>query len=219
MFAALTVGLLLLSLTVGENTRMWVGEYLVDFAFGASILLLRDGLAMILRSVARVRLAAMAALIILVFGRQFGGWNFEQFYHAPIAALFEGLGATVLVAAIACMPQAFPFLRSSPVVWYGDISYDLFLLHMPVMAFVAGFGQEILRLGIFTGSPIAATIALTSGTFALTTLLAAACHRWIELPGMGAGVRANEMIFRSPLAIGSAQEAALNLRNRTHYYR
>jgi peptidoglycan/LPS O-acetylase OafA/YrhL len=207
VFAALTAGLLLVSVTIGEHTHMWVGEYLVDFAFGASILLWRDELEKILKSVARTRLVAMTALLIALFGRQIGGWNFEQFYHAPIAALIEGLGATALVAAIACRPPAFALLRSSPAVWYGDISYDLYLIHMPVMAFVAGYAQEILRLGIFTGNPVTATIALASGTFALTTLLAAISHRWIELPGMGAGAWANERIFSRSLGFGSAERA------------
>ncbi len=207
MFAALTAGLLLLSMTVGERTRLWAGEYLVDFAFGASILLWRDDFATMLKSAASTRFVAVISLSVALFGRQIGGWNFEQFYHSPVAALIEGLGAMVLIAAIAGRPPAFAFLRSPPVVWYGDISYDLYLIHMPVMAFVAGFGVEILRLGVFTGNPITATIALMVCTMALTTLLAAASHRWVELPGMEAGFWTNAKIFGRPLRVSSAKQA------------
>jgi peptidoglycan/LPS O-acetylase OafA/YrhL len=147
------------------------------------------------------------ALLIVLFGRQVGGWNFEQFYNSPIASLIEGLGAMALVAAIASRPSAFAFLRSRPVVWYGDISYDLFLLHLPIMGFIAGSAQEILGLGTFTGNPVIAAIALTSATFAITTLLAAVCHRWIELPGMGAGVWVNEAISRKSLRTGTVLRA------------
>ena len=52
-------------------------------------------------------------------------------------------------------------LASRPMVWLGEISYEVFLLHVLVMAVVLG---EVLRWPLFTGSMaglFAATLAVT----------------------------------------------------------
>jgi peptidoglycan/LPS O-acetylase OafA/YrhL len=61
-------------------------------------------------------------------------------------------------------------LSSRPLVWLGEISYEIFLLHVPIMAVTTGI---VLRWPLFTGS-LATLIAVT---LALTIPAAWALHR------------------------------------------
>jgi peptidoglycan/LPS O-acetylase OafA/YrhL len=70
--------------------------------------------------------------------------------------------ATLVVAPVALGGRGWfeRRLRSRPMVWLGEISYEIFLLHVLVMALVLGV---ILRWPLFTGSLL--------GLFALTLLI------------------------------------------------
>ena len=66
-------------------------------------------------------------------------------------------------------------LGSRPMVWLGEISYEIFLLHVLVMAVVLG---EVLRWPLFTGSltglfvvTLALTVPLAWGLRRLTYLV------------------------------------------------
>ncbi len=71
--------------------------------------------------------------------------------------------ATLVVAPVALGDRGWfeRRLASRPMVWLGEISYEIFLLHVVVMALVMGV---ILRWPLFTGSFL--------GLFALTLLIA-----------------------------------------------
>ena len=64
------------------------------------------------------------------------------------------------------------FLASRPMVWIGEISYEIFLVHLIVMELAM---VEVLRRPVYTGS----TLQLFIVTMALTPLFASAhsCHR------------------------------------------
>jgi len=185
--AAFAIALLLISLTIGEKTRMFAGVYIVSFVFGASILQWQTRFSVLLASDSYARASALVALVFLLFIRQIGPWSFDSNYHAPVPAILEGLSATVLIAAIVGRPAAFTILRLPTLVWLGDISYSLYLLHVPVILFTAAIGGQVLGLSIFNGDPLMATIAMTACTLVISVVLAAIAYRFVEIPGMRAG--------------------------------
>jgi peptidoglycan/LPS O-acetylase OafA/YrhL len=80
---------------------------------------------------------------------------------APVAKeLIYAAIATLMVAAVV-LGRGGRVLSSPPMVWLGEISYEIFLLHVPIMAVTTFL---VLRWPLFTGSLpglIAATLALT----------------------------------------------------------
>ena len=75
--AAFAIALLLISLTIGEKTRMFAGVYLVSFVFGASILQWQARFSVLLATNSYTRAVALVALVFLLFIRQIGPWSFE----------------------------------------------------------------------------------------------------------------------------------------------
>lgn len=66
-------------------------------------------------------------------------------------------------------------LGSRPVVWLGEISYEIFLLHVIVMEFAMA---SVLRWPVFTGSmPVLFVV-----TVAMTVPAAWVLHRWTRVP-------------------------------------
>ncbi|HTY27735.1 MAG TPA: acyltransferase, partial [Mycobacterium sp.] len=80
--------------------------------------------------------------------------------------------AALAVAAVALDGRGFAdrVLGSRPMVWLGEISYEIFLLHVLVMAVALG---EVLRWPLFTGS----LPGLFVTTLAVTVPLAWALRR------------------------------------------
>jgi peptidoglycan/LPS O-acetylase OafA/YrhL len=83
---------------------------------------------------------------------------------APVTkSLIYAAIATLVVApaALGSKERYTKLLSWRPVVWLGEISYEVFLLHVPIMAVTMSL---VLRWPLFTGSLpglIAATLALT----------------------------------------------------------
>ena len=189
-FLLLSVALLTLSLSGGMNMPMWVGGYLVDFMFGAE--LARWGVPS-LRCSGWQRHAIWLSILStlgLSFIRQAGGWNYANFYHNPYAAMLEAIFATGLIGTVAAWPDAFSLLRRRALVRLGDISYSLYLIHLPLLVLVAGVGGELLHLpGLSSTSGGIATITLIVLTVPLSIWLASLAYRFVELPGIALGRR------------------------------
>ncbi len=165
-------------------------EYLVYFALGASVVLWSDRVAGWLRSDRSAVLAATAAALVLVLIQQIPGWRAGTGSTAPdLAYLLEGLAATALVGIVAARHDALPLLRHRSLIFLGDISYGLYLLHLPVLVLVAGFGTEWLALPPMTTNPFTATAILASVTLIITIPLSWMTYRFIELPGISMGRR------------------------------
>jgi peptidoglycan/LPS O-acetylase OafA/YrhL len=185
--ALLIAALAVISFCYGEQSRMGYGIYLIDFALGSAIPLLNGVFQRIARSKAGTQLAAIAFLVILFLVRNLGSWDFDKHYHSPAAANLEAVAAMFLIGLIAQRPESFSLLRHPWTVWLGDISYSVYLLQLPVMAFVAAIGGEMLKLSVFTSGPLSATIALLVCTLLVTLPLAAMSYLLIEIPGMTLG--------------------------------
>jgi peptidoglycan/LPS O-acetylase OafA/YrhL len=143
-----------------NSAGMWLPAHLAWFA-GGMILATLEYLSVRLSAAAAIPLAL--ALFLLVCTPIAGGVSM-----GPVS-LWEPLTKNVLYACIATLivaPAALGgagwferLLRSRPMAWLGDISYEIFLLHVLVMGLLLGL---VLRWPLFTGS--------LPGLFAVTLL-------------------------------------------------
>lgn len=145
-----------------NSAGMWLPAHLASFAVGMGLAVLAE---------AGVRCPATVTLPLA-----FGAFLLVSTPVAGAVAMgpvrvWEPLIKTVLYAAVAALAVsaaglddrglADRVLASRPMVWLGEISYEIFLLHVLVMAVVLG---EVLRWPLFTGSMaglFAATLAVT----------------------------------------------------------
>ncbi|BBY67628.1 acyltransferase family protein [Mycolicibacterium helvum] len=133
-----------------NSAGMWLPAQLAPFAGGMAVAVL---------SVMGVRwraglLVPVAAILYLVVSTPVAG----AVTMGPVP-LWEPLAKALLYAAIATLVVAAPTLggrgmfdrliASKPMVWLGEISYEIFLLHVLVMAVVLG---AVLGWPLFTGS-------------------------------------------------------------------
>lgn len=139
-----------------NSAGMWLPAHLAAFAGGMALAVLQQtGL--------RVRPAVAltaAALCYLTVATSVG--------ENPVtrAVLYAGIALAVLAPlALGDSGGWTRFLSSRPVVWLGAISYEIFLLHVVIMAISM---HLVLRWPLFTGS----TIVLAALTLTLTVPLA-----------------------------------------------
>lgn len=116
------------------------------------------------------------------------------------AALWQTLLKVALYAAVACAAVAAlvlsdghsfeRVLKAAPVVWLGEISYEVFLLHVIAMEIVMA---SVLRWPVFTGSwPVVFVV-----TLAMTIPAAWLLHRWARPDWATAGPPAGGHMDRS----------------------
>jgi peptidoglycan/LPS O-acetylase OafA/YrhL len=95
------------------------------------------------------------------------------------ALLYAGIAMLVVGTVVLGPANAYTqVLSARPMVWLGEISYEIFLLHVAVMAVVMGV---VLRWPFFTGS--LSTLYLV--TLAVTIPLAGALHRFTSSRSAG----------------------------------
>lgn len=144
-----------------NSAGMWLPAHLAWFAGGMTLAVLQT-------VGARCRATAaipLAALLFLVAATPVGGAiTGPDPVWAPVAkSLLYAAIATLAVAPLVLgAPDRYSrLLASRPMVWLGQISYEIFLLHVVVMALVM---HLLLGWPLFTGSMpvlIAVTLALT----------------------------------------------------------
>ncbi|WP_328357607.1 acyltransferase [Mycobacterium sp. NBC_00419] len=145
-----------------NSAGMWLPAHLAAFAGGMALAVLAE---MGVRCPARIALPVALCGFLVVCTPLAGSITM-----GPVQ-IWEPLTKTALyavVAALAVAPLALGdrglvhrLLASKPMVWLGEISYEIFLLHVLVMALVLA---EVLRWPLFTGSMtglLAATLVLT----------------------------------------------------------
>lgn len=155
-------------LTVGQVTDllpssagMWLPGHLAWFAGGMALAVLQTLGARCPAVVA----VPIAGTLYLVVSTSIGGAILgpDPWWVPAAKATLYALIATVAVApaALGSRDSYTRVLGSRPMVWLGEISYEIFLLHVVVMALTM---HLVLRWPLFTGSMpglIAATLALT----------------------------------------------------------
>ena len=154
-----------------DGARLWLPTYLAWFIGGMMLVVL----SVMGQQTYAVVCLPLAVICYLIVSTPFGG----EPTTSP-AKLWEALAKTAFYAVIAMLAVA-PLalgnrgwyaraLASRPMVWLGEISYEIFLIHLIVMEVAM---VEVLHLHIYTGN----TVALFAVTFVMTVPLAWLLHR------------------------------------------
>ena len=153
-----------------NSAGMWLPAHLACFAGGMALAVLH---AVGVRWRAHVALP-LAGVLFLVVATPLGGVIVgpAPVWAAATKAVLYAAIATLTVGALAlgASDRYARVLGSRPMVWLGEISYEIFLLHVVVMAVLMNL---VLRWPLFTGS----LAGLYVTTLAVTIPLAWALHR------------------------------------------
>lgn len=153
-----------------NSAAMWLPAHLAWFAGGMALAVLEVVGA---RCAANVAIPVAAALYLMV-STSLGGTPAgpDPAWTPVVKSLLYAVIATLMVApvALANRDSYSRMLASRPMVWLGEISYEIFLMHVVVMALTMNL---VLSWPLFTGS----MPGLFAATLALTIPLAWLLHR------------------------------------------
>ena len=173
--AALLVVLGWLAYSTGGDFNQWNGlgaimRCLPEFLIGALLYSAYRG--RVLGSLLATDTALLTAILLLCTTLHFAAPDFG------IIPLF----AALLMTAVANKGRLGSLLNSAPLLWLGNISYSLYLIHWFVL-FVA---TEALRAhpGVdFAKLPAALSLALITAMLAVSLSLATVSYRFVEVAG------------------------------------
>jgi peptidoglycan/LPS O-acetylase OafA/YrhL len=86
------------------------------------------------------------------------------------------------LAAVRNTGRFAPLLNSPPLMWLGDISYSLYLLHWFVLFVTTEIARRLPGLD-FANLPLAPSLALIAVLIAVSLALATLSFRFIEVTG------------------------------------
>jgi peptidoglycan/LPS O-acetylase OafA/YrhL len=158
-----------------DGVRLWLPTYLAWFIGGMMLAVLQT---MGLRAYALV-CVPLAVICYFIVSTPIAGaptTSPAELREALFKAAFYAVIATLAVAPLVLGDRGVyaKFLTSRPMVFLGDISYEIFLIHLVTMELVM---VEILRFPIYTGNVL--VVFLT--TFVVTVPLAWLLHRFTRV--------------------------------------
>jgi peptidoglycan/LPS O-acetylase OafA/YrhL len=164
-----------------NSAGMWLPAHLAWFAGGMLLATLQR---MTVSCRARVAIPLALVIYLVVSSPIAGGVSIGhvRLWEPLTKNLLYAIIATLVVAPVALGDRGWfeRSLRSRPMVWLGEISYEIFLLHVLVMALVLGV---MLRWPLFTGS----LLGLCALTLLITIPLAWALRRLTVLSAFARG--------------------------------
>ncbi|WP_099022314.1 acyltransferase family protein [Mycolicibacterium palauense] len=159
-----------------DSARLWLPTYLVWFLGGMLLTVLQ---AMRAGCYAMVALP-LAVVCFFIVATPIGGeptTSPTQLYEALIKTGFYTVIATLVIAPLALGDRGWyaRVLASRPMVWLGEISYEIFLVHLVVMELAM---VEVLRRPVYTGSALLLFVV----TMVLSIPVAWVLHRLTRVP-------------------------------------
>lgn len=158
-----------------DGARLWLPTYLAWFVAGMVLTVLMQ---------LRVRAYAMACVPVAVVSYFIVSTPLGGAPTTSPAGLGEALAKTAFYAVIAALLVAPPalsdrgwyvrFLASRPMVFLGEISYEIFLIHLIIMELVM---VEVLQKPVYTGSMISLFVV----TMVFTVPAAWLLHRFTRV--------------------------------------
>jgi len=165
-----------LAAIASSNPKIGYLIYLPSFSIGALAFRYHDRLKPYF---ANLPVLILCLVVVQFFRLLSPDWRFEQKYVAFPPALVESIFAAGVVLCVAVRPVA--FLRNPFLVWLGDISYSLYLIHFILMSALAKF------IGTLQAPVDVLAVALMLATFAASIPLAWLAYSFIEKPGIALG--------------------------------
>jgi peptidoglycan/LPS O-acetylase OafA/YrhL len=152
MAAVSPVWLIVVSTTdwLPNSAGMWLPAHLAWFAGGMTLATL-ECVAVRCRAAVAIPLALVIYLIVCTPIAGGAAMGPARLWEPLMKNLLYAAIATLVVAPVALGGRGWfdRLLRSQPMVWLGEISYEIFLLHVLVMGLLLGL---VLRWPLFTGS-------------------------------------------------------------------
>jgi peptidoglycan/LPS O-acetylase OafA/YrhL len=164
-----------LTTSVPNGARLWLPTYLIWFLAGMSLTVLQ---AMGVRCYAFIALP-LAVICYFIASTPIAGDPTTSplgLSQALYKAAFYAAIAALAVAPLALGDQGWysRFLASRPMVWLGEISYEIFLIHLVTMEFAMVF---VMRDHVYTGSMLGLFVVTVVVTIPLAWLL----HRFTRV--------------------------------------
>jgi peptidoglycan/LPS O-acetylase OafA/YrhL len=158
-----------------DGSRLWLPTYLAWFVGGMMLAVLQQ-MAVRAYAMACVPLALASYFIVSTPIAGAPTTSPAELREALFKAVFYAMIATLMVAPLALGDRGLyaRFLASRPMVFLGEISYEIFLIHLLTMELVM---VEIVRFPIYTGSMGILFVA----TFVVTVPLAWLLHRFTRV--------------------------------------
>ncbi|MBI3213754.1 MAG: acyltransferase [Mycobacterium sp.] len=158
-----------------DGARLWLPTYLTWFLGGMVLTVLA---AMGVRCYGFVAVP-IAVLCYFIVSTPIGGeptTSPAELYEALIKTGFYAVIAALLIAPLALGNDGWyaRILASRPMVWLGEISYEIFLVHLVIMEIAM---VQVLHKPVYTGSPL----ALFTVTMVLTIPVAWLLHRFTRV--------------------------------------
>jgi peptidoglycan/LPS O-acetylase OafA/YrhL len=159
-----------------DGARLWLPTYLAWFLGGMLLTVLQ---AMGVRCYAFGAIP-LAIICYFIVATPIGGaptTSPASMGEALVKTVFYAVIATLAVAPLALGNQGLyaRLLASRPMVWLGEISYEIFLIHLVTMEFAMVY---VVRAHVYTGSMLYLFIA----TLVVTIPLAWVLHRFTRVP-------------------------------------
>ncbi len=160
-----------------DGARLWLPTYLAWF-LGGMLLAVLQAMGVRCYAFAAIPLAVICYFIVAT---PIGGAPTTSPASTPeavVKTVFYTVIATLAVAPLALEGHGWywQLLASRPMVWLGEISYEIFLIHLVTMEFAMVY---IVRAHVYTGSMLYLFIATLVVTIPLAWLL----HRFTRVPG------------------------------------
>jgi peptidoglycan/LPS O-acetylase OafA/YrhL len=160
-----------------SGARVWLPGYLIWFLAGMALAVLQ---AMGVRcyAFAAIPLAAVTYFIVSTPIAGAPTTSPQGLVEALVKAGFYAAIAALAVAPLALGDHGWyaKLLATRPMVWLGEISYEIFLIHLVTMEIVM---VEVVRYPVYTGSMLNLFVA----TLAITIPLAWLLHRFTRVQG------------------------------------
>lgn len=163
--------------------------FALSFGVGALIPLLPTTLS------PRHGLYALLALVVLLYDRYaLAGSGLPE----RIPDMIETVAAFILIRDLYASGRQYRVLLSRPVIAIGELSYGIYLLHLPIMLMVFSVAGHVVGTAALLAHPSLTQAGLGITTVVLTTALAAMTYNILELPLHNLGRRlGNALLVQS----------------------
>jgi peptidoglycan/LPS O-acetylase OafA/YrhL len=160
-----------------DGSKLWLPTYLAWFV-GGMVLAVLQFMGVRCYAFAAIPLALVSYFIV---STPIGGeptTSPAELREALVKAGFYAFIATLMVAPLALGDQGWyaRLLASRPMVWLGEISYEIFLIHLVVMEIAM---VEVVHYPVYTGSMLTVFVV----TLVMTIPLAWLLHRFTRVKG------------------------------------